>query len=67
MLKAVPFKEYMKNLRKLYNKSVNAREPRHYIFKDKKYQIMEDLYRMNELKKDRKVEAKIDKSIHEKE
>lgn len=67
MLKAVPFTEYMKNLRKLYNETVNKREPRHYIFRDKKYQIMEDLYRMNELKKDKQVKMKIDKNIHEKE
>lgn len=67
MLKAVPFKGYMKNLRKLYNEKVNTREPRRYIFRDKKYQIMEDLYKMNELKKPKEVKMKIDKNIHEKE
>lgn len=44
MLKAVPFTEYMKDLRKKYNKESKVK-PSEYTFKTKRLQELEDMYR----------------------
>lgn len=47
MLKAMPFTEYMKNVRQEYCKLSEAHHPKQYIFKSKKLQNLEDLCRMS--------------------
>lgn len=65
LLNAVPFTDYMRNLRKEYNTNVDIpRKQQPYIFKDKKYQTLEELYRLSKKPSDFK-EVKVDTSIHE--
>lgn len=44
-MKALPFTEYMKELRKVYNRE-SKKKVRSYVFTSKKLRKMEDLYQM---------------------
>lgn len=67
LIKAVPYTNYMKILRKEYNALLNStREPKQYIFKSKKLQHLEDMIRMSRMHEKKKA-IDVDKCIHKKE
>lgn len=57
LMKALPFTDYMKELRKVYNRECKKTE-RQYVFTSKKLQKMEDLYRLKNKDVDIKEEGK---------
>lgn len=47
-MKALPFTEVMKELRKVYRRQSNEKKVRQYLFTSKKMRRMEDLYHLRD-------------------
>lgn len=59
MLKAMPFLNYMKDVREKYKKVIKTEVPKQYFFKNKKLRNLEDLYRKSDVNMFKKVPIKV--------